>query len=189
MSRANRWAGCSVCARPDVAEVNAAIVGGGTVRALASQYGIAKSTLDLHKRRCGVAKAAKPLKAIAALPGADVAVKAAVREISAIEARTPEAEALLPIVKDSIALYWEARTAKDYRVAINALPEVRNGLAKLHAINEGAKPPENSEEAWFRHALLDELRGVLLAAVPDELTRRSIGAALLEWERARGSGE
>lgn len=185
MSRANRWSGCSVCARPDVAEVNAAIVGGGTVRALASRYGIAKSTLDLHKRRCGVAKAAKAPKVAATLPAVDVAVKAATSEISAIEARTPEAEALLPIVKDSIALYWEARGANDYRTAINALPEVRNGLAKLHAINEAAKPPENSTQAWFRHELLDELRDVLLAAVPDELARRSVGAALIEWERSR----
>lgn len=188
MSRANRWAGCSVCSRSDIAEVNASIIGGATVRAVASQYGIARSTLDLHKRRCGVAKAPKPPKA-AALPDGDVAVKAAVREISGIEARTPEAEALLPIVKDSISLYWEARQSQDFRTAINALPEVRNGLAKLHAINEGAKPPENSESAWFKHPLLDELREVLLAAVPDELARRSIGAALLEWERAKAGGD
>ena len=185
MSTARRWAGCSVCARPDVAEVNAAIAGGGTVRALASQYGIAKSTLDLHKRRCGVVKAANAPKVAATLPAVDVAVKAATSEISAIEARTPEAEALLPIVKDSIALYWEARGANDYRTAINALPEVRNGLAKLHAINEAAKPPENSTQAWFRNELWDELREVLLRAVADELPRRRLGSALVEWERAK----
>lgn len=182
---ANRWSGCSVCARPDIAEVNASIVGGATVRSVASQYGIAKSTLDLHKRRCGVAKAPKPPKAPPALPAVDVAVKAAQGEISAIEARTPEAEALLPIVKDSIELYWEARKANDYRTAINALPEVRNGLAKLHAINEAAKPPENSTQAWFRNELWDELREVLLRAVADELPRRLLGSALVEWERAK----
>jgi len=191
LNGANRWAGCSVCARPDIAEVNAAIVGGATVRSVASQYGIARSTLDLHKRRCGVAKAPKTPKAASALPAVDVAVKAAQSEIAALEARTPEAAALLPIVTDSIALYWEARNATpcDFRTAINALPEVRNGLAKLHAINEAAKPPENSTAAWFRHELLDELRGVLLAAVSDELARRSVGAALLAWERSRMGDE
>ena len=186
MNGRKRWTECSVCARPDIAEVNAAIVGGATVRAVASQYGIARSTLDLHKRRCGVAKAPKPPRAAATLPDGDVAVKAAVAEISGIEARTPEAEALLPIVKDSIALYWEARGAQDFRTAINALPEVRNGLAKLHAINEGDdKPPEDSETAWFKHALFDELRSVITGALEDELSRRAVAAALLGWERAR----
>lgn len=189
MSRAPRWAGCSICSRAEIAEINAALVGGATVRAVASSYGIPRSTLGLHKTRCGVTRAPKPFGATAHPPDGDGAVNAAVREISSIEARTPEAQALLPIVLDSVALYWESRQSGDTRSAINALPEIRNGLAKLHAINEAAKPPEDSETTWFRHPLLDELRTVLLRAVPDELTRRSVGAALLEWERVRVGDE
>lgn len=166
-----------------MAEIDAALGGGATVRSVASAHKIPRSTLGLHKTRCGGAKATKPAKATAALPESDRAVKAAVREISAIEARTPEAQALLPIVLDSVALYWESRQAGDTRSAINALPEVRNGLAKLHAINEDAKPPEDSTAAWFGHALLDELRTVLLGAVEDELTRRAVAGALVAWER------
>lgn len=184
MNGANRWSGCSVCARPDVAEVNAAIVGGGTVRALASQYGIAKSTLDLHKRRCGVAKAPKPPKAAATLPAVDVAVKAATSEISGFEARTPEAKTLLPIVQDSIAMYWECRDANDIRSSINTLPEIRNGIGKLYVVNEVKEKPVDSAAAYFKHPLHDEMCSVIRGAVPDEITQRAIGAALLAWERS-----
>ncbi len=189
MSRANRWNVCSVCSRDDVAEINAALAGGATVRSVAVSFGIPRSTVGLHKTRCGVVKAAKPVKAGDGPLPPDGAVKAAQREISGIEARTPEAVALLPIVVDSVALYWESRQSGDTRSAINALPEIRNGLAKLHAINEDAKPPEDSTTAWFRHELLDEMRLVLLGAIADDLTRRAVAGALVAWERARTGEE
>lgn len=189
MNGRKRWTGCSICARQDIAEIDARLAGGSTIRAVSVEFSIPRSTVGLHKTRCGTANAAKQAKAAPVLPESDVAVKAAVREISGLEARTPEAQALLPIVLDSVAMYWEARRAGDTRSAINALPEIRNGLAKLHGINEDAKPPEDSTSAWFGHELLDELRTVLLGAIADDLTRRAVAAALLGWERARTGEE
>jgi len=182
---ANRWVGCSVCSRADVAEINAALTGGQTVRTVASAFGIPRSTLGLHKTRCGTAKATEPPKATPAKGPDDRAVKAILAETAGIEATTPEARALREVVVDSIELYWEARRSNDTRTAVNTLPEIRNGLAKLRAMAEDAKPPEDSETAWFRHALFDELRTVITGALEDELARRAVAAALLGWERAR----
>ena len=182
---ANRWVGCSVCSRADVAEIDAALAGGATVRAVATNHGIARSTLGLHKKRCRGAKATKRGGRGDAPAPDDKAVKAILSETATIEAATPEARALRSVVEDSIELYWEARRSGDTRTAVNTLPEIRNGLAKLRAMAEDQKPPEDSETAWFRHALFDELRGVITGALEDDLARRAVAAALLGWERAR----
>ena len=185
MNGRKRWTECSVCTRADIAEINAAILGGATVRAVAATFGIARSTLGLHKTRCGTAKATAGAKATPAKAPDDRAVKAILSETQGIVATTPEAKALLGVVVDSIELYWEARRGGDTRTAVNALPEIRNGLAKLRAMADDDKPPEDSETAWFKHALFDELRRVITGALEDELSRRAVAAALLGWERAR----
>lgn len=185
---ANRWSGCSICARGDVAEINARIAGGETIRVVAEAYGIPRSTMGLHKKRCLGAKTTKRKAQPEPAPADDRAVKAILAETAGIEATTPEARALRDVVVDSIELYWEARRANDTRSAINALPEIRNGLAKLRAMADDAKPPEDSDAAWFRHRLLDELRAVIVGAVPDDLTRRAVAGALMAWERERTGG-
>ena len=197
---ANRWVGCSVCSRADVAEINAALTGGQTVRTVASAFGIPRSTLGLHKTRCGTAKATEQPKATPYISREEDALIAAGAQESGIAAeelrhryrsikkrvkKGEEVESLRSVVEDSIELYKLARDAGDSRVAVNLLPEIRNGLAKLHALEESTKPPEDSEAAWFKHALFDELRGVLTGALEDELGRRAVAAALLGWERAR----
>ena len=200
MNGRKRWTECSVCTRADIAEINAAILGGATVRAVAATFGIARSTLGLHKTRCGTAKATETPRATPYVSRReDALIAAGAREsgIAVEELRNryrsikkrvkkgEEIESLRSVVEDSIELYKLARDANDSRVAVNLLPEIRNGLAKLHALEENTKAPEDSETAWFKHALFDEFRRVITGALEDELSRRAVAAALLGWERAR----
>lgn len=52
--------GCSVCRRDDIANVNAMLVAGKTLREISQRFGITKSTLDRHKKNCLGTPAAAP---------------------------------------------------------------------------------------------------------------------------------
>lgn len=50
---------CSICQRPDHEQIDAEIVAGRSVRAVAAAFGVPKSTIGLHKTRCLVATLAE----------------------------------------------------------------------------------------------------------------------------------
>ena len=50
---------CTVCRRPNRAEIDKAILAGGTVRDIARRYGASRPSVDRHKRKCLAAELVK----------------------------------------------------------------------------------------------------------------------------------
>ena len=104
---------CTICSHPSREEIDRALIIGGSVRAIASNYSVARSSLERHKS--------------GHLP-ADLAQSTQAREVFRADSLADQVRILQ---SKTLSILDKASTANDHRVALQAINVARGNIELL----------------------------------------------------------